>query len=160
MRLRAAALPPVLAAVVCALLASCGRERDSTPIACLGGVPTYLTALGNAPGEVRLRRGTPISDCFAENQSGGNLATVGGAMVQAATKLNAEGRADPGGDASLQLGYLLGAAQRGAERTEGIHADLIRRLTVAARYTPDGEPLPPAFLAAYSRGFDAGRARG
>ena len=75
-------------------------------------------------------------------------------------ELNAEARAEPGGDANLQLGYLLGAAERGAERTEGIHADLVRRLTVAARYAPAASPLPPAFLAAYRQGYDAGHARG
>ena len=58
-------------------------------------------------------------------------------MVEAATRLNAEARAEPGGAANLQLGYLLGAAQRGAEGTEGIHAELIRRLTAAARYSPE-----------------------
>jgi hypothetical protein len=81
-------------------------------------------------------------------------------MLGAATKLNAEARSEPGGDANLQLGYLLGAAQRGAERTEGIHAELIRRLSAAARYSPDSRPLPPAFLPAYRRGYDAGFAGG
>ena len=81
-------------------------------------------------------------------------------MVETATKLNAEARAEPGGPAALRLGYLLGAAQRGADRTEGIHADLLRRLTVAARYAPGREPAPAAFLAAYREGFDAGHAHG
>ena len=58
-----------------------------------------------------------------------------------------------------QLGYLLGAAQRGAEDTEGIHAELIRRLTAAARYSP-GQPAarrrPSSRL---PEGFDAGHAR-
>jgi hypothetical protein len=102
----------------------------------------------------------PISDCLAKNQAGGDLATVGTAMVTAATKLNAEARAEPGGDANVELGYLLGAAQRGAERTDGIHAELIRRLTAAARYSPDNRPLPATFLDAYQRGFDAGHVRG
>ena len=66
-------------------------------------------------------------------------------MLTAATKLNAEARAEPGGAANLQLGYLLGAAQRGADGTEGIHAELIRRLSAAARYSPDNRPLPAAF---------------
>ena len=113
-----------------------------------------------APGEVKLDGETPISDCLAENQQGGDLATVGEAMVEAATELNGEARAEPGGDANLQLGYLIGAAQRGADSTEGIHADLIRRLTVAARYAPGREPLPPAFLATYREGFDAGHSGG
>ena len=110
--------------------------------------------------EVRLSGDTPISDCLAENQDGGDLASVGEALVEAATKLNAEARAEPGGGANLQLGYLLGAAQRGADRTEGIHADLVRRLAVAARYSPGSRPLPPAFLRTYREGFDAGHARG
>ncbi len=76
------------------------------------------------------------------------------------TRLNAEARAHPGGDANVQLGYLLGAAQRGADRTEGIHAELLRRLSAAARYSPDNRPLPATFLEAYQRGFDAGEAGG
>ena len=63
-------------------------------------------------------------------------------MVEAATELNGEARASPAARATLRLGYLIGAAQRGADDTEGIHADLIRRLTVAARYAPGDEPLP------------------
>jgi hypothetical protein len=155
MRSRVAAL--FLALV--GLLGACGNQGGSTPVACLGGARAYVTALDDAPGEVRLLGETPISECLAENQSGGDLATVGGSMVEAATKLNAEARTEPGGGA-VELGYLLGAAARGAERTEGIHSDLIRRLTVAARYSPGGKPLPPAFRTAYRRGFDAGRAGG
>lgn len=142
------------------LAAGCGKQDNSTPVACLEGADAYLTALAAAPGEVALDGETPISECLAENQQGGDLATVGEAMIGAATKLNADGRAEPGGDANLQLGYLLGAAQRGAERSEGIHTDLLRRLTVAARYAPGREPLSPAFLATYREGFDAGRASG
>jgi hypothetical protein len=136
-----------------------GRDDPSTPVACLEGAGVYLSALAEAPAEVRLDGETPISDCLAENQQGGDLATVGEAMVDAATKLNAEARADPGGPAGLRLGYLLGAAERGAEETEGIHTELVRRLTVAARYSPEG-PLPAGFTGAYREGFDAGHAGG
>jgi len=140
--------------------AGCGNQDDSTPVACLQGKETYLAALAHAPGAVKLAGDTEISECLAENQQGGDLATVGEAMVETATELNGEARTEPSGSAALQLGFLLGAAQRGADKTEGIHADLIRRLTVAARYSPGRTPLPPAFLAAYKRGFDAGSARG
>ncbi len=157
MRARTAIALACLAALA---VAGCGKQDDSTPVACLEGPRAYVRALAAAPGEVKLNAETPVSDCLAENQPGGELATVGTALVEAATKLNAAARAEPGGGANLQLGYLLGAAQRGAERTEGIHSDLIRRLTVAARYAPGREPLPPAFLAAYRRGYDAGRADG
>jgi hypothetical protein len=141
-------------------VAGCGRTDDTTPVACLEGSGVYLRALLRAPGPVTLAGDTPISDCLAENQRGGDLAGVGTAMLAAATKLNAEARAEPGSAANLRLGYLLGAAQRSANGTSGIHAELIRRLTAAARYSPDNRPLPPAFIRTYREGFDAGEARG
>ena len=154
------ALTAVLISAALAVgLAACGKEDDSTPVACLDGQDIYLAALAKAPGAVELAGDTPISECLAENQSGGDLANVGEAMIETATVLNGEARAEPEGSAPLRLGYLIGAAQRGAAETEGIHSDLIRRLTVAARYSGEG-PLPPAFVSAYREGFDAGRAGG
>jgi hypothetical protein len=150
----------VFVAAACLVAIGCGEPSDSTPVACLEGAGTYVKALADAPGAVKLQGETPISECLAENQKGGDLATVGTAMVAAATRLNAEARAEPGGDANLQLGYLLGAAERGAQDTNGIHADLLRRLSAAARYSPDNRPLPPAFLSTYRKGFDAGEAHG
>jgi hypothetical protein len=156
-----ASIAIALACVVAAFAAAgCGKQDDSTPVACREGADAYIAALAGAPNEVTLAGETAISDCLARNQQGGDLAAVGTALVEAATKLNAEARAKPGADANLQLGYLLGAAQRGADRSEGIHADLIRRLTVAARYAPGREPLPPVFLRTYREGFDAGHEHG
>jgi hypothetical protein len=148
------------ACLLAALAAGCGKQDDSTPVACLEGTSAYVGALGDAPGEVRLSGEVPISDCLAENQQAGDLATVGTALVETATELNGKARDMPASPAALQLGYLIGAAQRGADGTEGIHADLLRRLAVAARYAPGREPLPPAFLGAYKRGFDAGHEHG
>jgi hypothetical protein len=148
------------AAATCLLAVGCGEPSDSTPVACLEGTGAYVKALAEAPGVVKLGGETLISECLAENQQAGDLATVGTDLVTATTRLNAEARAEPGGDANLRLGYLLGAAERGAQGTNGIHADLIRRLSAAARYSPDNRPLPPAFLSTYREGFDAGQARG
>jgi hypothetical protein len=150
----------VLTAAVCFVAVGCGEPSDSTPVACLEGTGAYVKALGDAPSVVKLQGETLISECLAENQQAGDLATVGTALVAATTRLNAEARAEPGGDANLRLGYLLGAAERGAEDTNGIHTDLLRRLAVAARYSPDNRPLPPAFLSIYREGFDAGQATG
>ena len=147
-------------ALGCLIACGCGSQDDSTPVACLEGPGAYEKALAAAPGEVLLQGETPIGDCLVRNQSGGELAGVGGAMVTVATELNAEARAEPGGDAALRLGYLLGAVQRGAERSEGIHSDLVRRLTVAARYAPGKNPLPPAFYRAYRTGYAAGHSEG
>jgi hypothetical protein len=150
----------VLALLLMTLGAGCGGPSEETPVACLDGPGAYVGALGDAPGEVLLSGEVPISECLAENQKGGDLAAVGAAMLEATTTLNAEGREDPGGSANLELGYLLGAAERGAERSGGIHADLVRRLAVAARYSPGATPLSARFLRTYQEGFDAGRARG
>jgi hypothetical protein len=147
----------VLATLAGALAAGCGSQDDSTPVACLEGATAYEKALEAAPGEVRLQGETPISDCLAPNQQAGDLARVGEATVETATALNAEARADSGSDAALRLGYLLGAAERGSEESEGIHSDLVRRLTVAARFAPGDQPLTEKFLAAYREGFRAGR---
>src|SRR5260221_1422274 len=111
-----------------ALLASgCGAPGDSTPVACLDGAGAYLGALGDAPGEVRLSGEASISDCLAENQKTGDLATVGAAMLTATTKLNGETRSKPGGAANVQLGYLLTTPPRAAQGTARSHTQLICR---------------------------------
>jgi hypothetical protein len=150
----------LLAAASLIAVAGCGGTSDETPAACLDGPGAYLGALGAVPGEVRLSGEVAISECLAENQSGGDLATVGAAMVMAATRLNAEARADPGDEAAVQLGYLVGAAERGEERSEGIHADLLRRLEAAALYSPGDRPVPPAFRQAYRDGHEVGLSGG
>lgn len=129
-------------------------------MACLEGRAAYLEALSGAPRAVRLDGRTPISACLAENQTAGDLAAVGTAMVAAATRLNSEAREDPSGAAAFRLGYLVGAAERGAGETEGIHADLLRRLRAAALYSRADRGLPATFLNAYRRGVEAGLARG
>jgi hypothetical protein len=141
----------LVAALGLVAIAGCGGTDNETPSACLEGSALYL---GQGRGDVR------ISDCLPANQAGGDLAEVGTAMLAAATELNAEARTEPGGASNLQLGYLLGAAQRGAEGSEGIHAELIRRLSTAARYSPDNRPLPAVFLSTYRDGYDAGYERG
>ena len=140
--------------------AGCGSSDDSTPVACLEGAGTYERALRAAPDEVLLEDETLISECLTRNQTGGDLSRVGEAMIETATALNAGAREDPGGEANLQLGYLLGAVERGAEESEGIHSDLVRRLVVAARFMPDKQASPPEFIPTYSEGFEAGRSGG
>ncbi len=155
-------LVALLAGTVCLSLAvaGCGSSDDSTPVACLEGAEAYQQALGAAPGEVLLGDETLISECLTRNQSSGDLTRVGEALIETATELNSEARAEPGGGANLQLGYLLGAVERGAEESEGIHSDLVRRLVVAARFVPGKQASPPGFLPTYSEGFEAGHSGG
>jgi hypothetical protein len=143
-----------------ALVIGCGSSDDSTPTACLEGAEAYQQALSAAPGEVLLGDETLISECLTRNQSSGDLTRVGEALIETATELNAKARAEPGGDANLQLGYLLGAVERGAEESEGIHSDLVRRLVVAARFVPGKQASPPGVLPTYSEGFEAGHSGG
>lgn len=154
-------LLPIALGLSAVLFASgCGSTDDGTPVACLNGSAAYVRALEAAPGEVRLAGEVPVSDCLAENQQAGDLATVGDALLGAATELNGRARAEAGGNATVRLGYLIGAAQAGAEGTDGIHAELMRRLIAAATYSPDDQVLTKEFERAYREGFDAGLARG
>ncbi len=144
-----------------AVLAGCGSSDDGgTPAACLVPASDYLEALGDAPGPVRLADTTPISDCVTSGQESGELGQVGTSVVQAATRLNAEARRDPGGEPSVQLGYLVGAIQQGASETGGQHVDLVRRLDAAARFKQGGELLGAPFERAFGRGYAAGQDSG
>jgi hypothetical protein len=143
-------------------LTACGNSGvDSTPDACLGGASVFRQALESAPDGVRLADSdTTISDCLVEGQSGGELATTGEGMVRAASQLNKAAQEDPQGPAAFQLGYLIGAANRGAEDTSGIHTDLLRRLAAAAQFASGGKTPGPEFGKPYAEGFNAGRASG
>jgi hypothetical protein len=151
----------VLALIVpVAVILGCGSDNAETPAACLAPASDYLEALEAAPGAVRLEGTTAISDCLIPSQEGGELAQVGGATVDAATRLNAEARRDPSGEATVRLGYLVGAIQEGAADTGGIHADLVRRLDTAARGSEGGKPLSAAFERAFGEGYAAAQEGG
>jgi hypothetical protein len=149
-------------AAVAAALAGCGggaSKGEHAPVACREGLAVILDGLEAAPGEVTLSGETPISGCFVVGVEEGELADFGEGALAAATKLNTEARAG-NTRAALRLGYLIGAVTRGSADTEGVHAELLRRLTVAARFAPAGEPLSPGFLIAYEKGFAAGHDHG
>jgi hypothetical protein len=148
-------------AIMLPAAAGCGSaDEDTTPVACLNGPAAYARALESAPGPVRLAGEVPISDCLVQNQSAGDLEELGAILVGLATDRNAEARADPGGAPTVQLGYLIGAVQRGAEETEGIHAEFVRRLEAAALFGPAGKPPPPPFDQTYEKGFAAASEQG
>lgn len=103
------------------------EDDPAMPTACRAGAPAVRAALEHAPGEVRLER-TPLSQCLMPASTPGDLQEVGGAYVAVAADLAFEARADPDGPAATRLGYLIGAVRRGADRTQGIHAELVRRM--------------------------------
>jgi hypothetical protein len=157
-RRSAAAGGAVAIAVAGALLAGCGNSQsDQAPVACLVPNAGYLRALERAPGAVRLAGSTPISDCLVPEQEAGQLGTIGHEMIVAATKLNAEARREPGGKATIELGYLIGAVSKGADP---IHTDLVRRINSSAHFSEGGGALPASFERAFGRGYAAGQASG
>ena len=147
--------------IALAAAAGCGSsDDDSTPVSCQTGAKPYLDALAAAPGQVRLNGGETISACLVENQSAADIEQVGGVLLQVTTDLNEAARQDPGGRETVELGYLIGAVQKGSEETGGIHAELARRLEAAALFSPAGKPPPPPFDQRYQRGLAAGSERG
>jgi len=147
----------VVAALASAALVGCGAGASDSgpPAACLTPTAGYLHALSAAPGAVRLDGETPISDCFTGDES----PDVGQSVIQAATVLNADARREPGGAASLKLGYLAGAVHEGTTHVPS-EADLVRRVDTAARYNPHGGSLGAAFERAFGKGYAAGEATG
>jgi hypothetical protein len=143
--------------IVLALFAGCGSSGGGKPpVACSAPPAAYLEALQDAPGEVRLGGETPISDCFTGSEDPG----IGQTVIKVATVLNAEARRDPGGPATVMLGYLAGAVHGGAGEASGADTELVRRFDAAARFSPGAATLGAAFERAYGKGYAAGEEDG
>jgi hypothetical protein len=132
-------------AAALALLAGCGGDKsESLPAACTNGPDAVVKALAKAPARVTID-GTPISECFNRNASGDDVQIVGTNLLAAAQQLADQKQA-------LQLGYLIGAARRGAKRN-GLGDEIVRRLEAEAS-------VGAALRADYDRGLRAGSATG
>ena len=135
----------VAAGCVAAAVAGCGADKsEPLPRACTDGPAAVVKALANAPAPVTID-GTPISHCFNRDASGDDVQIVGTVLLAAAQQLSDRGDA-------LELGYLIGAARRGAKRN-GLGDEVVRRLESEADALGAGR-------AAYTRGLRAGLAQG
>lgn len=142
----------VLALALAGALGCGGAQRALDP-ECLGSTEAYLEALEGAPERAALPTGTTIAQCASGARSDGDLQSAGVLMVKAADRLAL--RAQDGDErAALQLGFLAGAVEKGASTTQGIQAELARRVVRA------GALLGPDVEEAYLRGLEAGRANG
>ena len=143
------ALSVVCAGAALAFGPGCAREEDP-PLAdaCRGGPAAVLTALEAAPGEVRMDD-TPLSECLANAEDGGQLRDVGTGYVNAAQRLADRAERDPDGTAAEQLGYLVGAVRRGSLPDQGLAYELVRRIETEARRADRTS-------AAFRRGLRAG----
>jgi hypothetical protein len=132
-------------AVGLALLAGCGSDKsESLPAACTGGPDAVVKALAKAPAPVTID-GTPISHCFNVDASSDDVQIVGTNLLAAAQQLADKGEA-------LKLGYLIGAARRGAKRN-GLGDEIVRRLEAESSAVSAGD-------AAFERGLRAGLTQG
>ena len=149
MRACAAFLSPPRLIGLALAIGACGSTDETTPVACLEGSKAYLQALEQAPDSARLKSGTRISDCLKPRSPGAGERQPSGAAIGEGldrARLPKRGRT-PAGPAALRVGCLLGAAERGAEDTAGIHAELIgasKRRPSTARQPAAAAPLSNA----------------
>ena len=121
-----------LAVILALPLAGCGSsEPDALPLACSAEPASIVRALQRAPAAVTLSDGTPLSRCVRiAAQRDGDLQALGVTLTRAADELRPVARTDA--SAALRLGYLVGAARRGAAQTPGLATQLARRLEQVA----------------------------
>lgn len=139
------ALPP---------LAGCGGEKPM-PQACVQARSgDVLRALHAAPARVALADGTLLSTCIDRAEDDAQLQNLGITFVAVADRLAGRVAADPA--AAFQLGFLMGAAERGAGPTGGTQAELVQRLEQVVSFQTGS----PARKAEVLRGLAAGRRDG
>lgn len=98
--------------------------------------------------------GTLLSTCVDRAEDDADLQNLGLIFVAVADRLTARSEREP--DAAFQLGFLVGAAQRGAGETGGTQAELVQRLQQTIAFRAERAPVRAQVL----RGIAAGRARG
>jgi hypothetical protein len=139
---------------VCAAAGCASSHHDPPSLACIQSPGDVRTALRRAPGEVTLADGTRLSQCVGSARGAADLQNVGGTFTSAAVPLEASAPRNP--RAALELGYLVGAVERGATETAGLQDELVNRMHNSLA----GAHLTGAEQTAATRGRVAGRTRG
>jgi len=142
--------------VVCVLallaLPGCGG-RTPPAEACIQAQPAdVLQALKHAPDDVALADGTPISQCVRRTIDDGRLQALGAALTAAADTLAQRMRTSDA--AAFELGFLIGATNRGAAQAAGLQGDLANRIAGAA--PPDGGPRRALLMRGRAAGLRGG----
>lgn len=142
-----------LAAIGALAVAGCGSsEPDPLPEACLDEA-AVVRALDRAPDAVRLAGGTSLSRCVSlAARREGDLQALGASLMRVADDLHASAPANL--RAAERLGYLIGAARRGAARSPGLASQLARRLEQTASF--DDALTRGALLVAVASGEETG----
>lgn len=151
------ARPVLAAAATAAGLAACGSGAPAAvSSACTTSPDALVAALRAAPAPVTLTDGSRLSRCVRNADSDADLQNVGLMFHQAAERLRVRAVA---GDAhaAIALGYLIGATRTGAQRTNGLLAELVRRMESVGGHLLAEDPR---LQAAITRGMRAGAQRG
>lgn len=108
------------------LLASCSNEQPP-PSACAQAASADVQeALRGAPERAVLSDGTLLSTCVDRAEDDAALQTLGLSLVAVADRLAEKVATSP--RAAFELGFLIGAAERGAGPSGGTQAELVQRL--------------------------------
>jgi len=137
-------------------MTGCGEQPTPISAACTQDAPV-VTALAQAPGAVALPGGARLSQCISSGTQEADLLSVGMTFHGVAEQLRARAREDDDAAAAVQLGYLIGATRRGAARTQGVMAELQRRVELVGGRLQDEAPARAADV---QRGLAAGEKRG
>jgi hypothetical protein len=135
-------------------MGACTKDDPPMPYACSGTDQAgYERALQAAPATVRLPGGVAISDCLRKVRTDAELQNLGAVVHVVAERLADRVRDDGDLAAARQLGYLAAAVDTGAASSNGISAELARRVSVAATGLSEVSP-------AVARALTAGQAAG
>lgn len=141
-----------------ALAASaCGGQPTPISPGCTGAQAPIMAALERAPSAVRLVDGTRLSRCISNGTDEADLQNVGITFHGVAENLRVKARETADQATAVQLGYLIGATRLGAKHTNGVMAELQRRIELVGGRLQDEAPT---LAAAVQRGVDAGETSG
>lgn len=120
-------------------LPSCREESPAPSSACFEASQVRVALEAVPGGAARLPDGTTLSRCVELSASDEFLQDLGLVFTASADEL---GDAAISGDAAAaeRLGFLVGAAQRGAARGQGVQLELVRRLESSARRATADDP--------------------
>jgi hypothetical protein len=120
--------------VVCvlALLAfgGCGSRTPPAQACIEAQSADVLQALAHAPRQVALADGTALSQCVRRTIDDSRLQALGATLTAVADEL--AGRMGSSDAAAFQLGFLIGAVDRGATQAAGLQEELANRVAGAA----------------------------
>ena len=128
-------LTGALAPAAAGALTGCRDDADPPPSACFDRA-AIRAALAADPSARLLAGGTPISRCAELATSDEFLQDLGLVLTDVAHGL-AERALRDDTEAAEQLGWLVGAVSRGAEKSQGVQLELARRLESSARRVQD-----------------------